>query len=88
MPGESFDITSEPVGPSASNNGPSSNNGGANARGQRKFVGVKFDCCATYARIYINREQTAYVGNCPRCAKQLRLLIGPDGTDSRFFTVR
>lgn len=80
MPGDSFDAISEPID--------SNSNGDKDVRGQRKFVGVKFDCCATYARIYINREQTAYVGNCPRCAKQVRLRIGPGGTDARFFTVR
>jgi hypothetical protein len=80
MPGESFDAVSEPSGPSPNHD--------ADARVGRKFVGVKFECCATYARIYLNREQTAYVGNCPRCAKQLRLRVGPGGTDSRFFTVR
>jgi hypothetical protein len=78
MPGETFDSTSEPAG---FGNPPA-------PRPERKFVGVKFECCATYARIYINGEGTAYVGNCPRCAKQVRLRIGPGGTDARFFTVR
>jgi hypothetical protein len=80
MPGETFDATSDALGPAPTRDG--------DALAARKFVGVKFECCATYARIYINREETAYVGNCPRCAKQLRLRIGPGGTDSRFFTVR
>lgn len=82
MPGESFDMTSEPIELS------SVSSDDAEARAARKFIGVKFECCASYARIYINREETAYVGNCPRCAKQVRLRIGPDGTDARFFTVR
>ena len=77
MPGETFDTAREPQ-----------DSGNSDARSQRKFVGVKFECCATYARIYINHEETAYVGNCPRCAKQVRLKIGAGGTDARFFTVR
>jgi hypothetical protein len=77
VPGESFDVTSEPP-----------RSGASNTASGRKFVGVKFECCAAYARIYINREGTAYIGNCPRCAKQVKLRIGPDGTDARFFVVR
>lgn len=76
MPGESFDASSEPheVGRPEERTGP------------RRFVGVRFECCRVYCRIYINREQTAYVGNCPRCGRQVRLRIGPEGTDARFFT--
>lgn len=53
----------------------------------RRFVGVRFACCDVYSRIYINREGTAYQGNCPRCMKKLTLKVGPGGTDARFFTV-
>jgi hypothetical protein len=55
---------------------------------ERKFVGVHFTCCDVYTRVYVNRDATAYEGNCPRCAKRVRLTIGPGGTDSRFFTAR
>ena len=54
--------------------------------GSRRFVGVHFICCDVYTRVYINRESTAYEGNCPKCAKRVRLQIGPGGTDARFFT--
>ena len=56
------------------------------ASDSRSFVGVQFKCCDVYSRVYINREKTAYEGNCPKCAKRIRLAIGPGGTDSRFFT--
>jgi hypothetical protein len=52
---------------------------------KQPFVGVHFKCCDVYTRIYINRDATAYVGYCPRCAKKIELTIGPDGTDARFF---
>ena len=53
---------------------------------QRRFVGIHFACCSVYARIYVNRTQSAYEGNCPRCSRPVRLRIGPGGTDKRFFT--
>jgi hypothetical protein len=52
----------------------------------RRFVGVHFVCCDVYTRVYVNRDQTAYEGNCPKCARRVTLRIGPGGTDARFFT--
>ena len=51
-----------------------------------KFLGVQFACCDVYSRIYLNRDQSAYLGNCPRCAKRIQIQVGEGGTDSRFFT--
>jgi len=51
-----------------------------------KFLGVNFACCDVYSRIYINHDQSAYVGHCPRCAKRIEIRVGGDGSDSRFFT--
>lgn len=74
MPGEHLDLASEPE--------PNQPRG----RAGRRFVGIHFTCCDVYTRVYINREETAYVGHCPRCARRARLEIGPGGSDSRMFT--
>ncbi|MFO0791645.1 MAG: hypothetical protein U0805_19455 [Pirellulales bacterium] len=78
MSGTHLDLVDDPFD---KNTGKSANDG-------RKFVGVHFTCCDVYTRVYVNRDGTAYEGNCPRCAKRIRLQIGPGGTDSRFFTAR
>jgi hypothetical protein len=75
MAGELLDLTDDPGGDSKQP-----------TKRDRKFVGVHFTCCDMYSRVYINRDATAYEGRCPKCAKPVRLEIGPGGTDARFFT--
>ena len=59
-----------------------------NGQQSRPFLGVMFECCNVYSRIYKNKEGTAYVGHCPKCAKRLVVRIAPGGTDNRFFRAR
>ncbi|TWU26970.1 hypothetical protein Pla52o_08260 [Novipirellula galeiformis] len=78
-----FDASSDPD--PARNEGESSF-ARAGQRRKRPFLGITFLCCQIYGRIYQNAERSAYVGHCPRCAKRVRILIGPGGGTSRFFS--
>ena len=52
---------------------------------RKPFVGIRFNCCGVYSRIYLNAEKTAFIGHCPRCAKAVHLEISPTGSDQRIF---
>ncbi len=54
--------------------------------GGRPWLGIHFECCNVYTRVYKNKPGTAYVGWCPQCSRRVRLPIGPDGTGARFFS--
>jgi hypothetical protein len=51
----------------------------------KPFLGIRFECCRTYGRIYKNRDGTAYEGRCPSCGMKVRVRIASHGTDRRFF---
>lgn len=54
----------------------------------KKFIGILFECCNVYRRIYINKGGNAYEGRCPLCYAKVKVTVGPQGTDQRFFNAR
>lgn len=54
----------------------------------RPYIGVLFECCRVYARIYRRPQDDHYIGRCPRCLRLLRVRVGPDGTPTRFLRAR
>ncbi len=52
---------------------------------KKKFLGVYYECCNVYGRLYKNKDETYYVGRCPRCMRPLKVKIGEGGLSRRFF---
>lgn len=51
----------------------------------RPWIGIHFECCGIYNRIYRSPDGTAYEGYCPRCARPVRVKVGEGGTSHRMF---
>lgn len=49
------------------------------------FLGIQFDCCGIYGRIYRDRAFRFYTGRCPKCMKRIEVPIGDGGSGQRFF---
>jgi hypothetical protein len=54
-------------------------------RRTRPFLGINFQCCQTYGRIYRNQTATKYEGQCPKCRAKISVPIGDGGSGARFF---
>ena len=54
----------------------------------RPFIGILFECCRIYARIYRSADGSRYDGRCPRCATPVQFRVGHEGSGNRFWRVR
>ena len=53
----------------------------------RPFLQVYFVCANAYQRVFRAADQSQYLARCPKCGKQMRFQVGPDGTNQRTFQV-
>ena len=52
----------------------------------RKFIGVMFECCSIYGRVYYSESKKGYYGACPICRRRVNVKVDPEkGIDARFF---
>jgi hypothetical protein len=51
----------------------------------RPYIGVLFECCGVYVRIYRRPAEPVYRGRCPRCLRTATARVGPGGTNERVF---
>jgi hypothetical protein len=51
----------------------------------RPYVGVRFECCRLYSRIYREPEVLEYRGRCPKCYREISVRVDPyNGKPSKF----
>lgn len=53
----------------------------------RPYLGVFFECCSVYQRIYRDPSGKSYTGRCPYCLRPIRFTVGENGTTARDFAV-
>jgi hypothetical protein len=54
----------------------------------RESLGVMFECCNVYRRIFKRADGTAYEGRCPRCGRAVLIRVGEGGSASRVWRAR
>jgi hypothetical protein len=83
MAADAFDASSEPPAPYGEGPPQPPEN-----RGTRPFVGVHFQCCSVYSRVYLKPAEQLSIGFCPRCGRRIEFLVSErTGSAERFFTV-
>lgn len=54
--------------------------------GAKPFLGVLFECCNIYRRIYLHHSGAFYFGQCPKCGRSIRFEVDDrKGKKTRFW---
>jgi hypothetical protein len=64
---------------------------GADKRGreaERPWIGVHFECCGIYARVYRDVSADRYESRCPKCAAPITIRVSPDGVSTNIVRAR
>jgi hypothetical protein len=51
----------------------------------RPWLAVHWRCCSVYSRVYRKPDESSYRGYCPKCARPVRIRVGPGGSNHKFF---
>lgn len=51
----------------------------------RPYIGVLFECCDVYARVYRRPDRMVYQARCPKCLRMVRVRVAADGVNARLF---
>jgi len=55
----------------------------------KSFLGILFECCHVYSRVYRKEDEMKYEGRCPKCLRTLTVKIDPvDGIEGRFLRAK
>ena len=55
----------------------------------RPFLGVLFECCNIYRRLYLHKSGRMYAGVCPKCGRAVRFPVDDrKGEKARFWRAR
>jgi hypothetical protein len=60
----------------------------ASASEKRPYLGIQFECCQVYQRVYRDPSGRFYNLRCPKCLRGMRVRVGKGGSANRFFKVR
>jgi PHP family Zn ribbon phosphoesterase len=55
---------------------------------KRPYLGVQFECCSVYTRVYRKPEILFYEARCPKCGRTARIDVDRKaGVDAKFIRV-
>ncbi|MCB9852885.1 MAG: hypothetical protein H6819_07295 [Phycisphaerales bacterium] len=75
--GRHLDVTDLDGDPADAHEAPSANGV------HRVWVGVYYECCAAYSRVYRRADEMCYRGRCPECGAAVSIQVGPKGIRAR-----
>lgn len=57
-------------------------------RAPKPFLGVMFECCGVYDRVYREKNTQEYQGRCPKCLRKFKVQVDEQrGTATKFIKV-
>ncbi len=54
----------------------------------RPWIGIHFECCNVYSRLYRAPDALRYEGHCPRCGLPVSIRVARDGVNTRLLRAK